>query len=83
MQTDATYHWRGVVARVRLLAELLVLLELAVRDMVHQVRHLLAGHLLGAHPTWVSEAAHLIDQVRPALEWEKKPRRDMREGEPG
>ena len=42
------YHRRRIGARVRLLAELPLLGELAVGDIIHHVRYLVMRHLLGA-----------------------------------
>ena len=64
-----TYSRRRVGARIRPLAVLPNLGELAVGDVVHHVRHLGMRHLPGAQPARVEAAAHLANHVRPALEW--------------
>src|SRR3954466_13055170 len=72
----ATYHRRGVGARVWLHAKLLVPREAAVRDEVHRVRNLRVRKIFGARPTEVPVAAHLTDQMRPALERQNSARHE-------
>ena len=67
---------------IRLLGELPLFGEFAVRKVVHHVGDLMARHLLGAHSARIELPAHLTDQMRPALE-RKNPAHDERGQEVG
>ena len=67
---------------VWLLAELPVVGKLAVGEVVHHVGGVGLRHFLGTHPARIELAAHLTDQMRPALE-RKNPARDERGQEVG
>ena len=64
------YRRRGMSTGVRRLAKLPLCGELAVREIIHHMSHLVMRHLLGAHPTRIELAAHLTDQMRVALKRE-------------
>ena len=76
-ETRGAYRRRRIGSAIWLLAELPLFGEFAVRKVVHHVGDLMARHLLGAHSARIELAAHLTDQMRPALEW-KNPARDER-----